>query len=118
MTQHWHAYSLAPIDFGFDNLKTVEQTAAELGANAARATALEAPEFDRPDVTAFLAAWASAKDAAREEGWYGDFRQPPVVFWMPIDGEFVYGFVIKQDTNGTTFVVSPVALPWLPKNRY
>jgi hypothetical protein len=33
--------------------------------------------------------------------------------WLPYDTEFAYGFVWKQDNNGTTFVASPVPMPWL-----
>ena len=35
--------------------------------------------------------------------------------WLPVwdTYEFSFGFVLKQDNNGTTFVVSPVPLPHL-----
>jgi hypothetical protein len=36
----------------------------------------------------------------------------PVVFWVPVEDSFRYGFVFKQDNNGSTFVVSPVPMPW------
>jgi hypothetical protein len=33
--------------------------------------------------------------------------------WLPNESEFKHGFVLKQDNNGETYVVSPVELPWL-----
>ncbi|SDC67894.1 hypothetical protein SAMN05428966_10296 [Massilia sp. PDC64] len=110
-----HTYHIAPIDFGWENLKTVEETASELGALKARA-ALDGPRALAQleiDVDDFLARWAAAKDLAQGEGWEGDFRQGPVVFWVPHESGFKYGFAFKQDNNGSTFVVSPYKMPWL-----
>lgn len=67
---------------------------------------------DVSDIQEFIRVWESAKDAARENGWDGDYRNPPAVFWLPDDSEFSYGFVIKHDNNGETFIVSPRELPW------
>lgn len=72
------------------------------------ALAMEGPSIDD-----FLRAWESAKEAASAEGWEGDFRHQPVVFWVPMSTTFEYGFAFKQDNNGDTFVLSPVAMPWL-----
>jgi hypothetical protein len=88
----------------------VEDTArligAENGAAAAKGTIPEGP-----DLQEFLALWESAKQAASDAGWDGDFRNDPVAFWLPDDTEFRLGFVIKQDNNGTTYVISPFELP-------
>lgn len=54
-----------------------------------------------------------AKKLASEIGWEGDFREEARVFLIPTHDCFEYGFVWKQDNNGTTFVVSPVELPHL-----
>lgn len=107
----WHVYDLIPIDFGWQHSKTVREALAEIAESQ--------EEFDHPDglntkgAKAFLEAWESAKAAATVKGWEGDFRQDPIVFWLPSGHGFDYGFAFKQDNNGTTFVVSPHALPWL-----
>ena len=63
----------------------------------------------------FLENFDSARKLARVRGWEGDYRagNEPRVFWLPAESEFLYGFVWKQDNNGTIFVVSPRPLPWL-----
>ena len=107
----WHAYELPPIDFGWEHLKTVEQTAADLAARDAAETVNHGSTSLLPSAAGFIASWLSAKDAASQAGWEGDFRSQPVVFWVPGDNKFDYGFVLKQGNNGTTYVVSPVVVP-------
>ena len=107
----WHVYDLIPIDFGWEHVKSVKETLSAIASSH--------EEFNHPDglntanAKLFLEAWESAKVAASERGWEGDFRQDPAVFWLPSGHDFDYGFVFKQDNNGITFVVSPHALPWL-----
>lgn len=116
----WHVYEIAPIDFGWHNLKPVSKLAGELAQQQFSTAALDPEDrmsnSEDPNVEDFMARWESAKSAARSAGWDGDFRQEPVVFWLPGDTEFVYGFVIKQDNNGTTYIVSPIELPHLKNN--
>lgn len=107
----WHIYEIAPIDLGWEHLKTVRETAAIL-LQRSETTSRE-NDIDASDLHVFLRSWESAKDAASDKGWEGDFRHEPVVMWIPNDTEFNYGFVFKQDNNGTTYVVSPVEMPWL-----
>lgn len=111
----WYVYEMSPIDYGWSNLKTVKDTAAELGAAeaAARAAGVDFLMYEELLLETFLADWQSAQIAAQEHGWAGEFRHAPVVFWVPNDSTFIYGFTFKQDTNGTTYVVSPVPMPWL-----
>lgn len=108
----WKAYEISPIDTGWRNLKTVWETARTFGADRADERARGEPDqgLELPTLDDFLNSWESAKQAASHAGWEGDFRNDPVVFWIPNDTEFSYGFVIKQDNNGTTYVVSPVHL--------
>lgn len=115
---NWHTYSINPIDFHWDRLPTVEETAASIGAHNARIRATGDDSDDGHEINRFIADWESAQEAARAAGWEGDFRNPPAVFWLPSDSEFDYGFVIKQDNNGTTFVMSPVELPHLAGISY
>lgn len=108
----WFVYELPPIDFGWSNLKTVEETAADIAKMqfALQAKGIPADLADTPTVEEFLSDWENAKSEASHLGWDGDFREDPAVFWMPAEERFVFGFVIKQDNNGTTYVISPVEL--------
>ncbi len=45
--------------------------------------------------------------------WEGDLKESIQVFSIPGDGETDIGFIWKQNNNGTTFVVSPIPLPYL-----
>lgn len=108
----WFAYELPPIDFGWPNVKTVEETAAEIAKQqfSLRAKGMDGGIADTPTIEEFLSDWEMAKSEAAHLGWDGDFREEPVVFWMPAEERFIYGFVIKQDNNGTTYVISPVEI--------
>jgi hypothetical protein len=57
----------------------------------------------------------AVRAATRLSEWEGDFSRGPCVMPIPDpdNNGFQAAFVWKQDNNGTTFVVSPVALPWL-----
>lgn len=108
------AYHIAPIDFGWESLKTVAGTVRKLSALKVEFAINDINEAAKvQDADRFLADWEAAKQMAREKGWDGDFRQDPVVFWIPFNDGFRYGFVFKQNTKGTTFVITPVAMPWL-----
>ena len=108
----WHIYDIAPIDFGWENLKTVRETASVFLERGSLSSS-RINDIDTSDLEDFLRYWKSAKDAASTKGWEGDFRNEPVVMWIPNDSEFKCGFAFKQDSNGTTFVISPVEMPWL-----
>jgi len=108
---NWHVYALPAIDFGWGHVKTVKET---LVAIAGSQEELDHPDgLDTANAKVFLDAWESAKAAALGNGWEGDFRHEPSVFWLPSEGYFDYAFVFKQENDGATFVVSPHALPWL-----
>lgn len=111
-------YVCSPIDNNWGNLKSVMEYARELGARDAAIIAEHGEKgllsFD-DSVGEFLKDWEEAKSAAYEHGWEGDFRQGPSVFWLPDETGFIYGFVFKQDNNGTTYVISPMVLPWVEK---
>ena len=47
------------------------------------------------------------------EYWEGDIRGKIEVFSVPAEGMTEIGFILKQDNNGTTFIISPVPLPHL-----
>ncbi len=108
----WNVYKIAPIDFGWKHLRTVKETLTDIASSEG--------DFHHPDglntsnSKHFLEAWESAKAVASIHGWEGDFREDPSVFWLPSEGDFDYAFAFKQENDGTTFIVSPRALPWLP----
>jgi hypothetical protein len=115
-TMSWFAYQIPPIDIGWDFLPTVKEFASRLGAQQALFKAEHGRQADEGlEITLdeFLSRWESAQSAASAVGWDGDFRREPVVFLIPDETNFEYGFVIKQDNNGSTFVMSPVHLPHL-----
>lgn len=110
---NWFLYSLPPIDHGWQHLKTVKETLALIAKSDDEMHG--AGDFDSDEITSFMRRWESAKEAAKDHGWEGDFRGQPRVFWIPSENEFDVGFVFKQDNNGTTFVVSPQELPSVEK---
>ena len=105
-------YEITPIDSHWDLLPSVADVAAQLARS-------EAEELSGnggcglPSCEDFLNDWVKAKMQAEASGWEGDIRTGPVVFWLPSETIFEYGFVFKQDNNGTTFVISPKELPYL-----
>jgi hypothetical protein len=107
----WYAYDITPIDSGWDYLRTIPETAALIGKH--EALGKMQGYSDAVSVKDFLADFENAKVLAKEHGWEGDYRGEPHVFWIPVEGEVTYGFVWKQDNNGTTFIVSPQPLPWV-----
>ncbi len=104
-----------PIDYGWEDLESFEEVAAKFARHDA---ALEVAEEELEE-RKLPKLWSSLKRAyelAREEGWEGDFRgySHPKVFFVPgTNNTMEFGFVWKQDNNGTTFVVSPYEMPWL-----
>lgn len=56
---------------------------------------------------------ASAQAAFREIGWEGDIREGPYFFALPDEARLAVGYVLKQAAEGSTFVASPIELPWL-----
>jgi hypothetical protein len=104
-------YDIVPIDFGWEFLRTVPETAALIGES--EATARLAGYSGYIDLAGFLRDVKRAEDLAEKRGWEGDFvHGGPRVFWLPVENEIIYGFVWKQSNNGTTFVVSPKPIPW------
>lgn len=108
----WYVYELGPIDHNWERLQSVRSAMRAIGADDADQR-FESSPFDGLAVDEFLSSWEGAKGAAARAGWEGDFRQDPVVFWVPDSVQFRYGFTFKQDNNGTTWVVSPVELTHL-----
>ncbi len=109
-----YCYGISPIDFGWELSKTVQEMVTILSSNPDADWDEENP-LSFSLLKSFLAGWEEAKRLAKEIGWEGDFRECPHVFAIPDENDFSYGFVIKHDNNGDTFVISPVPLPHLNK---
>lgn len=115
----WYVYECPPIDFNWHMLPTAKSVAAQLASREAEAAIQYGKGLTLAegylDADYFVELWESAKAAATEADWEGDFRQEPHVLWLPFpeDADFRVGFVFKQDNNGTTFVISPIQLPHL-----
>src|SRR5260370_31824791 len=91
----WYTYEIPPIDFGWENLKTVKQTLSDIAKDSPDGQT--GGDVDSSAIQSFLSTWESAKAAAKTAGWEGDFRDDPAVIWLPSHGAFTYGFVVKQD---------------------
>lgn len=106
----WHTYHIFPIDFGWDFLPDLKDVIAQAAAQDAYCV-----EHGRYGDSAYkiMKDFKFARAAMEGQGWEGDFRDGPKVFFLPNDTEFQWGFVWKQDNNGETFIVSPQPMPWL-----
>jgi|GEM_PF-1324182 len=113
----WIAYAMPPMDHGWSFLPTVEATAVDIASREAafmaRGGAAKGILGQEISIASFLSDWEDAKAAAAGNGWEGDFRHDPVVIWLPNESGFEYAFAFKQDNNGTSFIVSRRAIPWL-----
>ena len=113
-----YVYRVSPIDWWLGWSKPSEILAA-FG---------EAPYFD--DETGCLTALANLANeiatwigdalvAFKDAGWEGDIRQGPYLAPLPFAfDEGAYMVALKQDNNGTTFIWSPVELPWLEEHTF
>ncbi|SJZ83745.1 hypothetical protein [Consotaella salsifontis] len=116
----WYVYCTAPIDFGWSLLPAVADVASEFAkTEAAEMIDGYGEESDVGTATTFLADFEKARELAREHGWEGSYSDgaKPHVFWLPHEGQFIYGFVWKQIHSGHTFIISPFKLPWLEERQ-
>jgi hypothetical protein len=106
-------YHLGPIDnwFGWRSLLDVAREGVDEFGNKP------------PSQDWLLETWLQARDLARRCGWEGDIRggydfgNGPWFAPLPIDrGGYKFMIAWKQDTNGSTFVASPIELPWLERS--
>lgn len=114
-----HGYRISPIDFGFRYLRRLEEF-----RDLARLEDLAQYEglgqyqgftstFSRATLERFDLNFEAAKRMAADLLWEGDFREGPFVMPVLVELEVGYAFVWKQENNGSTFVISPVPLPYL-----
>jgi hypothetical protein len=105
-----NVYRLPPIDHMWAALPTIADYRKSL-----------VNEFEAAEVASQILALdeflKNSLQTAKEYGWEGDFRNEPRVFLLPLKSEFRTCLVWKQDNDGTTFVSSPIELPWLTKEE-
>lgn len=114
-----HGYMISPIDYGFRYLRRVEEfrdlTRLEDLAQYEGVGQFQGfpNTFTRATLERFDLNFEAAKRMAADLFWDGDFREGPFVMPVLIELEVGYAFVWKQDNNGSTFVISPVPLPYV-----
>jgi hypothetical protein len=59
-----------------------------------------------------LQAVLALQDSAEQIGWRGDMRHLPSVSIPSVGTNDTTHLVVKQDDNGTTFLISSTPLPW------
>lgn len=116
MSERGHTYWLAPIDWwygwmtpgglvdhawfvnGLLTIEDCERLEAEIGSIVDHALA-----------------------EMRRAGWEGDVQEGPFVAALPVDldncGPMDFLVAVKQENNGSVFIWSPVALPWLSEEK-
>jgi hypothetical protein len=115
----WKAYHLKQIDNRWQFLQTVQDVAGQIARSmASERVKGNPPYWHGESLQDFWQNFDKAKALARDAGWKGDYMDAssePKVLWLPDpnDATFKYAFVWKQSQNGSTFVVSQIALPWL-----
>ena len=66
---------------------------------------------------AFTDYYNSALLALKQTGWWdGDIRSQGVVSFPSVNGGVSFGFLVKQNNNGDTFLLSPCRLPYLEES--
>ena len=121
LEQDWYVYIVPGLDSGWSHLKTVRQTLNDIILPLQEVMPFGDGEDEDPDeydamvldeASTFVTEWGAAKFLASQYGWEGDFAEEPRVMWLPgPSGEFTYGFAIKQQTQGLTFIVLPKEMP-------
>lgn len=106
----WSHYVINQIDFSWDCLLTVAETAERIAKQEARAR-LRDSFTAVTEIAAFIDLYDSAKAEAKEAGWCDDGVEP-VVFWVPVEDDVSQGFAFRQ-ADGKAFILSPLALPHL-----
>lgn len=108
-----HVYALPPLDFGWEDLIPIDRYLERLQAEEEAVSNQGWQRKGPTQVEQFNQFLENGKAAARRVGWEGDFRDDPHVGFLPRYDSLLPYVVWKQDNNGTTFVVSPVPLPYL-----
>ena len=99
-------YKISAIDYNWERLETVGETAKKMLKNIEFPDGASISELSK--LVSFLQDQEKAKLTAKAVGRDGDYREEPRVCWFPVEMKFTYGFAIKHDNNGDTFIVVSV----------
>lgn len=110
----WIISSADPIDFGWEHLRTVTETLENMVSSMGIKGSHNKWRYKPDEIGLFLNRYEAAlKAASKLIGFGGDFRDQPYVIWMPGNTRycesFQYGFIWKDDNNGTTFFATPLS---------
>ncbi|MFI8125266.1 hypothetical protein [Acinetobacter nosocomialis] len=74
---------------------------------------------DKESLKEIIAKSDTALTLAKEMGWDGSYTGCPYLFWLPSKNtqSFEYGFVFKQTSDNSTFVISPIELAYLAQDN-
>lgn len=74
---------------------------------------------DKESLKEIIAKSDTALALAKEMGWDGIYTGCPYLFWLPSKNtqSFEYGFVFKQTSDNSTFVISPIELAYLAQDE-
>ena len=101
----WNIYTIKPIEFNWIFCRSVEDTLATISNPIFH---LKIPLCPIPED--FQNDWEHAQELARENHWDGNFTHDPVVFWVPDNGTFNYGFAFTGNVESTTYVITPIEM--------
>ncbi|MFL9471650.1 hypothetical protein ACKERC_05100 [Acinetobacter baumannii] len=74
---------------------------------------------DKESLKEIIAKSDTALALAKEMGWDGSYTGCLYLFWLPSKNtqSFEYGFVFKQTSDNSTFVISPIELAYLAQDE-
>ncbi|MDC4564550.1 hypothetical protein NQ790_03785 [Acinetobacter baumannii] len=74
---------------------------------------------DKESLKEIIAKSDTALALAKEMGWDSSYTGCPYLFWLPSKNtqSFEYGFVFKQTSDNSTFVISPIELAYLAQDE-
>ena len=128
-TYKYYVYSINPIDFGWgffvkikDYIEKKFKCDAEIVNELLHKNLIEFSAAlecaDNINFNEFMNSFNFAMYAARKAGWDGDFSEEPVLIPVVDDTECNYGFMFKQSSNGSTFVILPHRCSRMEKISY
>ena len=105
-----HYYHVYPIDGNWFRFRSVRETLAD-------EQVYDKNSYNYLDHASVNYVFGHAREAAKNIANIDDDDNRWVMFWVPCEGHFSYGFAVPGD-GGHAFICSPVKLPHLEKVSY
>lgn len=99
----WYAYCIFEIDADWDLNMTIDEFREKKSSKAY--------------LWNFEDYWDMAQEAAKEVGFEGPITEGPVIFTIPDEPFFHYAFAFKHERSGETFIISPIPLEHLGRQK-